>query len=60
MMPVVWNMAEPLEVKYRQPVCQSSDQSNSDRKDIEKQPCDEEIKGQELSPGGITNQVDSI
>ena len=38
MMPAVLNMAEPLEVKYRQPIHQSSDQSNSGRKEIEKPP----------------------
>ena len=32
-MPDMWNVAEPLEVEYRQPVCQSSDQSNSSRKE---------------------------
>ena len=45
MMPDVWNMAEPLEVEYRQPVHQSSDQSSSGRKKIEKQPCGKEILG---------------
>ena len=30
----VWNMAEPLEVEYKQPICQSSDQSNSGRKEM--------------------------
>ena len=43
----VWNMAKPLEVEYRQPILQSSDQSNSDKKEIEKQPYNEEIEGQE-------------
>ena len=47
MMPDVWKVAEPLEVEYRQPVQQSNDQSNSGRKEIEKQPCGEVIKGQE-------------
>ena len=46
-MPGVWNMAEPLEVEYKQPVRQSSDQSNSNRKGKEKQPCGKEIEGQE-------------
>ena len=48
MMPAVWNVAEPLEVEYRLPVLQSSDQSNSGRKEIEKSPCGEETEGQEL------------
>ena len=47
MMPAMWNMAEPLEVEYRQPVLQSSDQSNSGRKEIKKPPCGEETEGQE-------------
>ena len=47
MMPAVWSVAEPLEVEYKQPIHQSSDQSNNSRKEIEKQPCDEEIEGQE-------------
>ena len=47
MMPAVWNVAEPLEVGYRQPIRQSSDQSNIGRKEIEKPPCIEEIEGQE-------------
>ena len=47
MMPAVWNVAEPLEVEYRQPILQSSDQSNSSRKEIEKPPCSEETEGQE-------------
>ena len=45
MMSHVWNVAKPLELECRQPICQSSDQSNSDEKEIEKQPCDEEIEG---------------
>ena len=32
-MPAVWKVAEPLEVEYRQPIHQSSDQKNSGRKD---------------------------
>ena len=48
MMSDVWNMDEPLEVGYRQPVCQSSDQSNNGKKEIEKQSCGKEMKGQEL------------
>ena len=36
MMPDVWNVAEPLEMEYRQPVHQSSDQSSCNRKEIEK------------------------
>ena len=47
MMPAVWNMAEPLEVEYRRPIHQSSDQSNSSRKEIEKSSCGEETYGQE-------------
>ena len=47
MMPAVWNVAEPLEVEYRQPVLQSSDQSYSVRKEIEKPPCGKETEGQE-------------
>ena len=43
----VWNVAEPLEVEYRQPIHQSSDQSNSGRKEIEKPPCGKETEGQE-------------
>ena len=55
MMPAVRNMDEPSEVEYRQPIHQSSDQSNSGRKEIEKQHCRKEIEcpGQ----GGITNQA---
>ena len=45
MIPAVWNMAEPLEVEYRQAILQSSDQINGGRKEIEKPPCNEE--GQE-------------
>ena len=33
-MPAVWNVAEPLEVEYRQLIHQSSDQSNSGKKEI--------------------------
>ena len=47
MMPDVWNMAEPLEIEYRQLVCQSSNQSDSGREEIGKQPCGEEIEGQD-------------
>ena len=47
MMPSVWNVAEPLEVEYRRPIHQNSDQSNSGRKEIEKPPCGEETEGQE-------------
>ena len=46
-MPAVWNVAEPLEVEYRRPIHQSSNQSNSGRKGIEKPPCGEETEGQE-------------
>ena len=47
MMPAVRKVAEPLEVEYRRPVHQSSDQSNSGRKEIEKPPCSKETEGQE-------------
>ena len=47
MMHVAWNLAETLEVEYRQPIHQSSGQSNSGRKETEKPPCGEEIEGQE-------------
>ena len=40
-------MPEPSEVEYRWPIHQSSDQSNSGRKEIEKPPSDEETEGQE-------------
>ena len=46
-MPAMCTVAELLELEYRQAVHQSSDQSNSSRKEIEKQPCAEEIEGQE-------------
>ena len=45
MLPDVWNVAEPLEVEYRQAIHQSSDQSNSGRKEIVKPPCVEETEG---------------
>ena len=48
MMLVIWNMADPLEVEYRWPVRQSSDQSNSGRIEIKKPPYGEETEGQEL------------
>ena len=48
MMPAMWNVAESLEVEYRKPIHQSSDQSNSGKKkEIKKQPCGEETEGQE-------------
>ena len=47
MTPAVWNVAKPLEVEYRWPIHQSSNQSNNIRKDIEKPPCGEETEGQE-------------
>ena len=47
MLPVVWNEAEPLEVENGRPIHQSSDQSNSGRKEIEKPPCGEKTEGQE-------------
>ena len=47
-MPDVWNVAKPLEVEYRQPICQSSGQSNSGRKEKERQPCGEETESREL------------
>ena len=36
-MPNMWNVAKPLEVEYRQPIRQSSDQSNGSRNEIKKQ-----------------------
>ena len=47
MMPAVWNVAKPLEVEYRQPIHQSSGQSNSGRKEMENSPHGEETEGQE-------------
>ena len=47
MLPDMWNVAEPLEVEYRQPIHQNSDQSNIGRKEIVKPPCVEETEGQE-------------
>ena len=47
MMPAVWNVAEPLEVEYKKPILESSGQSNSGRKEIEKPPCGKETEGQE-------------
>ena len=47
-MPVVWNVAEPLEVEYSRLIHQSSDQHKSGRKEIEKPPCGEEREGREL------------
>ena len=47
MLPDVWNVAEPLEVEYRQPIHQSSDQNSSGRKEIVKPPCTEETEGQD-------------
>ena len=47
MLPDMWNVAEPLEVEYRWPIHQSSDQSNSGRKEIVKPPRVEETEGQE-------------
>ena len=60
MMPDMWNVAEPSELEYRQPIHQSSDQSNSGRKEIEKPPCVEETEDQESRSSGITNQADSL
>ena len=57
-MPAVWNVVEPLEVEYRQPILQSNDQSNSSRKETEKPPYGEETESQ--GQGGITNQADSL
>ena len=48
MIPAMWDVADSLDLEYRQPVHQSSDQSNSGRKEIEKPPCCEETEGQEL------------
>ena len=39
MLPDVWNVDEPLEVEYRWPIHQNSDQSNNGRKEIVKPPC---------------------
>ena len=47
MMSIVWNVAEPLEVEYRRPLLQSSDQSNSVRKEIKNPPCGKETEGQD-------------
>ena len=57
MLPDVWNVAEPLEVEYRRPIHQNSDQSNSGRKEIVKPPCAEETEGQELRfvAGNVNN-----
>ena len=38
-----------MEVEYRQPIHQSSDQSNSGRKEKVKPPCGEETEGQEFA-----------
>ena len=48
MLPDAWNVAEPLEVEYRRPIHQSSDQSNSGSREIVKPPCAEETEGQDL------------
>ena len=58
-MPAVWNVAEPLEVEYRRSIHQSSDQSNSSRKEIEKPPCSEEIEGSrvEVKEGSPIKQI---
>ena len=55
MMHAVWNVAEPLEMEYRRPVYQSSDQSNSGRKELEKPPCSEETEGQ--GQGWVANRI---
>ena len=47
MMPAMWNIAELVEVEYRRPIHQSSDQTNSGRREIEKPPCSKETEGQE-------------
>ena len=47
MMSAMWNVAKQLEVEYRWSILQSSDQSNSNRKEIEKPPCGKETEGQE-------------
>ena len=59
MMPVMWNVTEPLEVEYRRPIHQSSDQNNSGRKEIEKPPCDEETRGSrvEVKEGSPIKQI---
>ena len=63
MLPDVWNVAEPLEVEYRWPIHQSSDQSNSGRKEIVKPPCVEETGSRvEVKEGSPIKQIafDSI
>ena len=47
MLSAMWNVTEPLKVEYKRPIHQSSDQSNSGRKEIEKPSCGEETEGQE-------------
>ena len=60
MMPVVWNVAEPLEMEYRQPVLQSSDQSNSGRKEFRNHLVVKRQRVKSRGQGGITNQADSL
>ena len=59
MLPDVWNVAEPLEVEYRQPIHQSSDQSNSGRKEKVKPPCGEEDRGSrvEVKEGSLIKRM---
>ena len=47
MMSDMWNVVETLEVEYGKPVRQSSDQSNSGIKEMEKQPCSKEVEDRE-------------
>ena len=54
----MWNVAEPLEVEYRQPIHQSSDQSNSSRKEIENPPCGKETESRvEVKEGSPIKQI---
>ena len=59
MLPDVWNVVEPLEVEYRPPIHQSSDQSNSGRKEKVKPPCGEETRGSraEFKEGSLIKQM---
>ena len=59
MLPDVWKVAEPLEVEYRRSIHQSSYQSNSGRKEIEK-PVAKRQRVKSQGQGGITNQADSL
>ena len=52
MMPAVWNVVQPLELEYRQPIHQSSDQNNRGRQEIEKPLCSEETEGEKSRSSG--------